>query len=312
MTPCPYISGFYGAKLDQSRMLASIAVEFACCGSLKDWSNNGLPVPEPWIAYIAYCVFTRTGRKYTLRLQEPDSRDLVFTSTINGADMPLSVDLRTSGFMPPVLDQQSAGTCSAHASANALHYLLKREKVADFSPARLYIYYTTRVYVEGTPATEDSGCVLRDVGKAIKTYHVPDEKYEPYSDKKISQRPSAMAVANARLHTTLKYRAVAQTEHDLKGALAAGFPVMIGIQVYESFESDEVAATGEVPMPEDGEECLGAHATLCIGFDDATRKFKLMNSWGVAFGDKGFFTLPYEYVLDPNLASDFWTFKVFK
>jgi C1A family cysteine protease len=261
---------------------------------------------------LAVRMSARTGRKYHLRRQEVDSRDLKFTSTLKTVALPSSVDLRTSGFMPPVLDQGQAGTCTAHASANALHYLLRREKIADFSPARLYIYYTTRVYVEGTPATEDSGCVLRDVCKAIKTYHVPDEKLEPYSDRNISQRPSALAVANARLHATLQYQAVAQTEHDLKSALAAGYPVMIGIQVYDSLESDEVARTGVVPMPTEDDECLGGHCVLCVGYSDATRKFLFLNSWGPEFGDKGFFTLPYEYVLDPNLASDFWTFKLFK
>ncbi|KAG5187387.1 papain cysteine protease family protein [Tribonema minus] len=253
-----------------------------------------------------------TGRKFHLKRQSFDRRDIVFSSNVKVATLPGAVDLRNTGFMPPVLDQGQAGTCSAHASANALHYLLRREKVADFSPARLYIYYTTRVYVEGIPASDDSGCVLRDVCKAIKKYHVPDERFEPYSDQKISERPSAMAVANARLHATLRYEAVPQTEQALKRALAARYPVMIGIQVFESFESDAVAQTGVVPMPQEGEQCLGGHAVDVVGYDDATRTFTLMNSWSTQWGDSGFFTLPYEYVLDSNLASDFWTFKLFK
>ncbi|KAG5180713.1 kinase-like domain-containing protein, partial [Tribonema minus] len=56
MTPCPYISHFYGVKYDKTRMQASIAMEYACCGSLEAWSKDGLPVPEPWIAHIAYSV----------------------------------------------------------------------------------------------------------------------------------------------------------------------------------------------------------------------------------------------------------------
>eukprot|EP00611_Tribonema_gayanum_P028295 TRINITY_DN7234_c0_g1_i1.p1 TRINITY_DN7234_c0_g1~~TRINITY_DN7234_c0_g1_i1.p1 ORF type:complete len:292 (+),score=74.93 TRINITY_DN7234_c0_g1_i1:40-876(+) len=56
MTPCPYISHFYGVKFDKSRMQASIAMEYACCGSLADWSRDGLPVPEPWLAHVAYSV----------------------------------------------------------------------------------------------------------------------------------------------------------------------------------------------------------------------------------------------------------------
>jgi len=35
----------------------------------------------------------------------------------------------------------------------------------------------------------------------------------------------------------------------LKSALAVDFPVVIGIKVYEGFESDQVAQTGIVPLP---------------------------------------------------------------
>ncbi|KAG5188628.1 hypothetical protein JKP88DRAFT_161373, partial [Tribonema minus] len=208
--------------------------------------------------------------------------------------------------------QGRAGTCSAHAAANCLHYLLRKEGVADFPPSRLFIYYTARVYVEGTPATEDSGCVLRDVCKAVARYHAPDEKYEPYSDARIAQRPSALAVANARKHCALQYRAVPQTEADLKGALAAGYPVMVGIQVYAGFESDEVARTGEAQLPGPDEACLGGHAVVLTAYDDSLRRFTLMNSWSSAWGRGGFFTLPYDYLLDPQLAGDFWCFTAFK
>jgi len=34
------------------------------------------------------------------------------------------------------------------------------------------------------------------------------------------------------------------------------------------------------------------------------------NSWGPGWGMKGYFTLPYAYLLDGNLADDFWTVRV--
>lgn len=42
----------------------------------------------------------------------------------------------------------------------------------------------------------------------------------------------------------------------------------MGIAVYESFESQEVARTGEVPMPKPDEKMLGGHAILCCGYND--------------------------------------------
>jgi len=40
----------------------------------------------------------------------------------------------------------------------------------------------------------------------------------------------------------------------LKRALMSGFPFVFGFTVYESFESEEVAKTGMVPMPKEGEK----------------------------------------------------------
>ena len=50
-------------------------------------------------------------------------------------------------------------------------------------------------------------------------------------------------------------------------ALAAGYPVIIGISVYASFEGPDVTRTGVVPMPVTSgaaaEDMLGGHCMLC-------------------------------------------------
>jgi C1A family cysteine protease len=89
-------------------------------------------------------------------------------------------------------------------------------------------------------------------------------------------------------------------------------PVVFGFSVYESFESDEVAKTGTVLMPDKSEQLLGGHAVVLCGYDDETKRFLVRNSWGEEWGQAGYFTLPYEYVTDPNLASDFWVVQTVK
>ncbi|HVO96945.1 MAG TPA: hypothetical protein VMT15_02720 [Bryobacteraceae bacterium] len=51
----------------------------------------------------------------------------------------------------------------------------------------------------------------------------------------------------------------------MKAVLAAGFPIVAGITVYESFESDDVAKSGIVPMPASDEAALGGHAVMAVG-----------------------------------------------
>jgi C1A family cysteine protease len=92
----------------------------------------------------------------------------------------------------------------------------------------------------------------------------------------------------------------------MKGCLASGFPFVIGFTVYESFESDEVAKTGIMPMPGTREHVLGGHAVMAIGYDDKLDRFRMRNSWGKDWGIKGYFTMPYAYLLDENLSDDFW------
>jgi C1A family cysteine protease len=96
----------------------------------------------------------------------------------------------------------------------------------------------------------------------------------------------------------------------MKGCLAAGYPFVFGFTVYESFESASVAKTGVVPYPSTGEKVLGGHAVLAVGYDDASQRFIVRNSWGPGWGMKGYFTIPYSYLTDNNLSDDFWTIRM--
>jgi C1A family cysteine protease len=49
---------------------------------------------------------------------------------------------------------------------------------------------------------------------------------------------------------------------------------------------------------------------MAVGYQDAKQWFWVRNSWGNRWGIKGYFTLPYAYLTDENLASDFWTIRV--
>ena len=106
------------------------------------------------------------------------------------------------------------------------------------------------------------------------------------------------------------YQRVRQTLSQLRGCLASGDPFVFGFTVYESFESAAVARTGHAPLPAAGESAIGGHAVVGVGYDDVKQWFIVRNSWGARWGRKGYFTLPYAYVTDDDLASDFWTIRV--
>ena len=95
----------------------------------------------------------------------------------------------------------------------------------------------------------------------------------------------------------------------MKSCLAAGYPFVFGFVVFTSFESDIVASTGVVPMPTPTEQSVGGHAVLAVGYDDATQRFKVRNSWGIDWAQNGFFTIPYDYLTNNELSSDVWTIR---
>ncbi|MGA7215858.1 MAG: C1 family peptidase, partial [Terrimicrobiaceae bacterium] len=75
------------------------------------------------------------------------------------------------------------------------------------------------------------------------------------------------------------------------------------------FESEEVAKTGTLNLPKPGEKQLGGHAVLAVGYDDSTKRVLVRNSWGADWGVNGYFTIPYDYISNSNLADDLWTLR---
>ena len=96
------------------------------------------------------------------------------------------------------------------------------------------------------------------------------------------------------------------TEHANGASINGKISIRFGFSVYESFMSEQVATTGEVPLPPRGEKLIGGHAVVAIGYDDSIQRFIVRNSWGPKWGIKGYCTMPYAYLTDPQLASDFW------
>jgi len=238
----------------------------------------------------------------------PDHRDRMFAaapSTIGA--LPPRVDLRPS--CPPVYDQGSLGSCTANAVAGALQFdEIKQQEADAFTPSRLFIYYNERV-IEGT-VDEDAGAMLRDGIKSVARQGAPHETLWPYLVSKFRTRPSAAAYKDAAGHQALLYQRVPRTIDQFKGCLADGYPFVFGFSVYESFESAAVARSGAVPMPRPREVLLGGHAVLAVGYDDASGRFLVRNSWGTGWGQAGYCTMPYAYLLDGGLSDDFWTVRL--
>jgi C1A family cysteine protease len=248
---------------------------------------------------------TKLRRSYGWVPDLPDKRDIMYGAVKRiPAKLPKSVDLRN--FCSPVEDQGNLGSCTANALAGALEFLEIKDKVAFEDLSRLFIYYNERV-IENT-VDSDSGAMIRDGIKTLKTQGVCSENIWPYKISKFTRKPAETCYKDALDHQIEAYQRL-QTINEMRSCLAAGFPFVFGFTVYESFESEAVAKTGVVNIPKKSERVIGGHAVMAVGYDDRKKRFTVRNSWGTGWGQKGYFTMPYDYLADRNLSDDLWTIQ---
>lgn len=235
----------------------------------------------------------------------PDYRDHAYAAPFALlAQLPPKVDLR--GRCPTVYNQGRLGSCTANAIAAALEFDRLKQKLPDFTPSRLFIYYNERV-LEHTEAS-DSGAAIRDGIKSVSQQGDCPETEWPYDIGKFAVKPPAPCYADALKYKAVSYQRISHNLNQMKGCLADGYPFVFGITVYSNFPMQ--TKTGAIPMPGSADNTNEGHAMAVVGYDDRKRVFFIRNSWGTVWGAKGYGTIPYEYLINPDLSDDFWTIRL--
>ena len=234
-------------------------------------------------------------------MERPDC----FHRSVGFADtkrLPSRVDLRPG--CSPVVDQGSLGACTAHAIVSGLReYLLLKEKQPFTRLSRLFFYYQVRA--RRGMENRDCGGSLREGMKVLQTIGVCPENKGSYNATQLSRPPTAREIAAAAPFKIKAYRLITNLAM-LKAAIAAGFPVVASLRIFEAFKSEVVAQTGMVPIPAKIERCVGGHAVCIVGYDDSHQWCIVRNCWGAAWGNKGYFYLPYQFI-KPALVVEMWT-----
>lgn len=246
-------------------------------------------------------------RKYGWIPDSYDHRDLFFSLSVRKV-LPKEIDWRE--FAPAIRNQGQVGACTGFTAAGAHEFLqMKTDPLTVFNPSAYFAYYSARE-LEGTTG-RDAGATIRDVVKGIGKKGICTEQLWPSSNAKTALvKPSDEAVKDGELHQVLQYSRVIQTLDLLKSCIAARYPLCFGVMVYESFQTAKVKKTGVIPIPNKKEKLLGGHALWSCGYSDKNEWFIVANSWGKEFGDKGYVYIPYDYLCNSKLASDFWQLEI--
>ena len=220
----------------------------------------------------------------------------------NPANLPPSIDLTPE--MPRVYDQGQLGACTGNALAGLYQFLLMKEGLPSFVPSRLMIYWGER-QIEGD-VSQDSGANGDDGMTFLANKGVCPESLWPYDVAQFAVEPPKAAWASAYHHKI--GGAVTIADGDMLGVrscLASGYPIAFGFTAFAGLQSDAAAKTGIIPLPAKGEQPIGGHEVVLVGYDDSARTFKIRNSWSSSWGDKGYGYMSYDYIGDKTLAGDF-------
>jgi len=202
-----------------------------------------------------------------------------------------------------ILDQQQSSSCTGFSFSQNLR--LQNFSISD--PSALWIYAQERILEQGASRNflSDNGANPADALTVLLQIGVVSDKDYPFSMQNVTKVPSSSLLNVSKQHKVSRAYAVNPNDLEtMKQTLSKGIPISVGIILYDSFMSYDMAQTGEGKMPKPGEGVCGGHEVLLIGYNDNTSQFLLINSWGGGWGRKngftswnggGLFTLPYSY-----------------
>ncbi len=206
------------------------------------------------------------------------------------AFLPVYVDL--SDRFPVVGHQGKQGSCVGWAVGYAArsYYNSAPEGgprlTADEIPSPAYIYDSIR-----RPGYScDRGARISDALNLLMKGAVAhaDYRYDP----DLCRRPGPRLVARASRFKIAELQVVDTDRLDqVKAELASGHPVVIGMRDNRAFHRLRGRRVWHAGYPKEKD---GHHAVTVVGYSERSRYFKVMNSWGMGWGSRGFGRISYD------------------
>ncbi|MFT4032233.1 MAG: DUF4384 domain-containing protein [Siphonobacter sp.] len=194
-------------------------------------------------------------------------------------------------YCPPVMSQGEFGTCVGFASTYYLRTMLdnirqKQKLAATFSPS-----YTYNKIKQAYDTDCQQGATIPDALFSLKMNGAPFYEAFPYPACGTISAGLDQLAGKHKIGDVIRLFGLGATPAQkillMKKALSEGYPVVIGMETPLSF-----FAAREVWEPAPGDENTkgNGHAMCVIGYDDSKfgGAFRIINSWGDQWADKGF------------------------
>ncbi len=186
------------------------------------------------------------------------------------------MEIDISSLIGPIQDGGLSSAAVAFAFVYAIQAELKNlgQPFQEISP--FAIYYGARK-AEGDEdrlqvGASFSGSItgMRSMGAyALKDWPTETQKTPQTNARPLCKISSVKELEPLRAEEIIRY-------------LKEGHPVVMGLSVYDS------SFGGQGGLFTVGTNILGGHAVCVVGYSEGKQLFKVANSWGVGWGDKGF------------------------
>lgn len=221
--------------------------------------------------------------------QEELNKIPLATAPVGTGDLPTSVDL--TNYLPPVGHQGTQQSCVGWASAYALKSFQEKVELKTttlFSPSFIYNQRSNNV--------RDGGMSIIEALNIISDQGAATLQDMPYVVTDFVSPPSPSAKENAKPFRIEGWRKVNILDiKEVKAQINANYPVIIAASTDEGFKAANRGAGGQFIWKSPGGNHTGYHAMLVVGYDNAMNAFKVLNSWGDAWGNNGYCWIDYTY-----------------
>jgi hypothetical protein len=148
------------------------------------------------------------------------------------------------------------------------------------------------------------GAYLRDALRFLQKYGTVTEAEWPYTPRVDANVPPLSRVKEEQMEPwRIKSYVRLESIDEVLEALASGVPVYIGTPWFTNWIN--IGRSGKLPPA--NYEIAGGHATLLLGYDLKEGRVIGQNSWGIQWGDRGFYYMLIDDLEKMAGDSDFWT-----
>jgi C1A family cysteine protease len=290
-------------------ILLFLSISLIGCTSYFDFpgDENNLPAPDPFDENALPPETYGLSDSYCYGFSTPENGNVAEIDI--DITFPASHDL--SHLLPRIGSQGQQGSCVAWATG----YYLKsfQENLEDqnngaiildnaMSPAFVY----NQIKIETEAESCDGGSQIPEALDLLKNSGITTWEEMPYNANECSTLPTE---GQNKLATKNKINSFTYLDGDIlfkqtKAFLLKSKPVVIAISIDNDFFG--IFEENGDAVYRNFQKVDGAHAMLVVGYDDAKNAFKVVNSWGINWGNDGFVWIDYKAfkeVLDTN--SDF-------